>query len=513
MLSFFTILYYIAIALFVGSAIGFGVIYSKVYKNQRGKELKDIISKNMPLLQVFSIIFGISLVFFTTAYYNEPATLTFFSNNGIEPAMRRVVLSHIFAFGLGYTIAQGANVFFFRYFVNAVSDEYKKFLNIAMVTLFIFSGILLLIVGELNGPYLEYPLPNSIYIGLHGIRFINSYAKPEPFYNAGNLDGGFVIAFYAVFILSGALMVFALCDHHIYQHYKYHGLVTTTFFIAFPMGLVGARLWYCILDISANGASSQFVTNPVSILFVWQGGLGIMGGAILGIISGVIQVLVVKYGLKDKRYQNISYLRMVDLIVPTILLAQAVGRFGNFFNGEVHGNEIDISLLNWLPYFIRNNYRFDGASIISDPTKAYLPLATIETITNTIGYFVLYWGLYKGLHQKHKLGACAGGYLIWYGATRAILEPLRFGEYKYDFSYMFSFVMMGAGLLIMIFFAVWQVLREKHLWMYKNRTVVDGNILVSEASNKVIIRNTILTILATLITFGGILILNRVLLG
>ena len=159
------------------------------------------------------------------------------------------------------------------------------------------------------------------------------------------------------------------------------------------MGLVGARLWYVVLDISKLGSASHFVTNPISILYLNEGGLGIMGGAILGIISGVGVMLFLKYIKKNPDYTKMSYLRLADFIVPTILIAQAIGRFGNFFNAEVHGNAIPLSSLDWMPTFMRLNYQFNYANQISDLSMAYLPLSTMETITNLIGYFVIYYGI------------------------------------------------------------------------------------------------------------------------
>lgn len=484
------VMFYSAIVLFLGSAAGLGYTFNRIIKVTRKLELFDIFRKNSGLLGGFSVLLGLSLVFFTVAFFTSGSSLV------ASPKVGDLILSYVSAFYLGLSTGLFACFFFFRFWVTKFDEKTKRFIQWSMAILGASMFVFFILNGVANGSYLAYPLCNAIYIGKHGIAFVNTHVAPAPYFVNGSADGGLTIAFYALFILSGALGVFALCDHLMFKNYGHHGLVTTCFFIAFPMGIVGARLWYCILDITKcaqQGITSIYLSNPIEILKVWNGGLGIMGGAILGIISGVIVMLVYKYGKKDEKYVKINYLRIVDFIVPTILIAQAVGRIGNFFNTEVHGNEIPLESLNWLPYFIRNNYTFDGKTACT-PGMVYLPLSLMESITNLVGYFVLYFLFYKGMHQYHIEGSNTGFYLMWYGATRAIMEPLRFGEYKYDFSYMFSYVMIGAGALLVVFFGVWKYLREHHLLMYKNRTPVDGCLLTIEAPKKVVLRNLIITI-------------------
>ena len=504
------VLYYIAMALFLGFAIAYGVCLYLTIKNKLRLEFNTLIRKNTLVLGAFSLGITLSLVLFTVAFYQDSTTLNLISEEGLALDAGHQFLSYFFIILFGIAMMAFVTSFFYYFFLNNLEEKIRKIFKITMYVSIPLALIFFFAMSEGNAPYLSYPLCNSLYIGQHGIKFINSYAHPEPFYvknDAGKyvLDGGISIAFYAIFILSGALLVLALTDHLIYKYYGKHGLATTCFLVAFPMGLVGARLWYVVLDISKLGNMSHFVQNPISILYLNEGGLGIMGGAILGIISGVGVMLYFKYGKKNPDYTKMSYLRLADFIVPAILIAQAIGRFGNFFNAEVHGNEIPLASLNWLPTFMRLNYQFNYANQIADLTEAYLPLSTMETITNLLGYFIIYFGIVKGLGKYHAPGSGVGWYLVWYGATRAFLEPLRYGEFEYQASVDTAYVMIAGGLAIVLFFIAFKILREKKLWIFKNSTFVDQTLVNEEKTDKELIRNAsilgaILLVMIILIT-------------
>ena len=503
------VIFYIAMALFVLSAIGYGVYLSMTIKDKLRLDIKVLLKKNTLVLQGFSLGIVLSLILFTVAFYQDSTTINYINENNLVLDAGHQFLSYFFLILFGVCAMSFLTAFFYYFFLNNFDEKYRKIFKIIMYSAFPLAIAFFLIMSEGNAPYLTYPLCNSVYIGVHGIKFINSYTHPEPYYVFNNgsysLDGGISIAFYAIFILSGALIVFALCDHLIYKYYGKHGLATTCFLIAFPMGLIGARLWYVVLDISKLGNSSHFIQNPISILYFNEGGLGIMGGAILGIISGVGVMLYFKYLKKNPDYTKMSYLRLADFIVPAILIAQAIGRFGNFFNAEVHGNAIPLSSLSWMPTFMRLNYQFNYATAISDPNMAYLPLSTIETITNLLGYCIIYFGIVKGLGKYHAAGSAVGWYLVWYGATRAFLEPLRYGEFEYEASVQTSYVMIGGGLAIVAFFIAFKILQEKKLWIFKNSTFKDEILVNEEKTNKELIRNAsilggVLLILIILIT-------------
>lgn len=279
-----------------------------------------------------------------------------------------------------------------------------------------------------------------------GINFQKGFVRPDDTASPN-------IAFYALCILSGAVFVYFLSDHLHYKEYGKHGMVESTFFIAFPAGIIGARIAYVI------GNWHEFANKPFWHVFaIWEGGLTILGGAIAGIVVGVLWYMHVN--------KKVSPWRAVDIIVPTILIAQAVGRWGNFFNCEVHGIEMDASYWQWLPRIVLNNARYSSVNGWADPGKIYVPLFLIEAMSNMLGYFLLAHVFGIRLRKFTKPGDLAFGYVAWYGLTRTIMEPLRdkgfnMGSNGY-WSWIWSIVFIAAGiLLIMLNHIIRNVLDKK----------------------------------------------------
>jgi len=163
-----------------------------------------------------------------------------------------------------------------------------------------------------------------------------------------------------------------------------------------------------------------------------------MGGALGGAFVGILYVI-----LKRK---DIQIIRAVDLAVPTILVAQAIGRWGNFFNQEVYGAVGNVDQWMWLPTFIREQMTING--------NFRVPLFFIESMINVTGYLVIRFGIGEGLKKLKRPGDQALMYLVWYGLTRGIMEPLRNPLYNMgnagDWSFIWGWVFFGAGLLAIL---------------------------------------------------------------
>ena len=157
---------------------------------------------------------------------------------------------------------------------------------------------------------------------------------------------------------------------------------------AVPIGVVCARLYYCVFywDLYRD--------NPISMLYIWEGGLAIYGG----IIGGAITVLVLS------RVKKIPPLVMLDNASMGVIIGQCIGRWGNFVNGEAHGGP---TILPW-------GMTIDGGSMVH-PTFFY------ESLWNLIGFILLHFYSKK---RKFK-GEMALLYVAWYGAGRAWIEGLR----------------------------------------------------------------------------------------
>ncbi len=161
-----------------------------------------------------------------------------------------------------------------------------------------------------------------------------------------------------------------------------------------PFAIICARAYYCIFEWK-----EQFASDPISVLYIWNGGLAIYGG----IIGAVIGVAVFCY------FKKIKLPALLDLVLLGFLIGQAIGRWGNFFNREAFGAETEI--------FIRMgllNSR-TGVTTYHHPTFLY------ESLWNTAGFVILHF-----LSKKRQYdGQIALGYVLWYGLGRTFIEGLR----------------------------------------------------------------------------------------
>ena len=158
--------------------------------------------------------------------------------------------------------------------------------------------------------------------------------------------GSFSIKWYAVLILIGAFAAYYVIQKNLTKLGYESSMIDDLFFGSLVSGIVGARLWYVVFyDLQS------YLANPISILMTWQGGMAIHGGLLLG-------ALFAYFFLKRK---GISFMRFADNIVPNILIAQAIGRWGNFMNQEAYGKVVDEAYFNLFPAFIKNTMFIDGA--------------------------------------------------------------------------------------------------------------------------------------------------------
>ena len=289
--------------------------------------------------------------------------------------------------------------------------------------------------------FISYPLPNSI-----------SFSKGFGYPISG--DYGVTIAFYGIVIVSGAVVSYFVGDHHVYAKYGKHGLLDTLFLVAFPLGLVGARLWWCIVLEPGQIFYDDFGSSFLRLIDVRRGGLAIQGGALLGMISGIL------FALKFRKYMNIRWL--VDVCIPTILLAQSIGRWGNFFNQEVYGMTANISSWWFLPKMIQQNM------IIYNQFR--VPLFLIESVINMAGYFIIRYAIGHGLKKFLRQGDQAFLYVSWYGLVRVLLEPLREGftlnlgsseAFGYLQSWITAYTFLAVGILGMVGIRVFEYIRKK----------------------------------------------------
>lgn len=462
------------ILVFTGIAL-YGINFKKKFYDYREEFNLNFLIKNLKYLLIPSIIFIVGTLLIGGGYYtsNVLSELKKVNSDFEFNTVNLVFIFILLLFFDVFLILFLSSMFILLYLVNKrKTDKFKIWLRVTMYVSLICAILLLYGALELSVPNIIYPLANRIIVSKEGIWLLNSQTEQynDLLSKIGNTFK-FEIALYALFIVSGACLVLYICDYKLWSIYGHHGLITTCFFIAFPSGILGARAWYVI------GERDQFAPNPIKIFYIWEGGLAIMGGAVFGIIAGVLVMIV--YKIKNERYKQIDYFLLVDIIVPTILVAQAIGRFGNFFNNEVHGGVVNESLFVWIPSFIRENMKYSSEY----PSKLganeiYLPLFFIEGLVNLTGYFFIEYGI-KNLfginrhlkHNYHADGSCVGWYIMWYGATRAVLEPLRDEKFNMgsdgNFSNISSYYMIGIGAFIILIFIVLKILNEKKIIIYQ----------------------------------------------
>ena len=211
---------------------------------------------------------------------------------------------------------------------------------------------------------------------------------------AGFSIGSFDVRFYGLIIALG--LILAVC--YALRRKDQFGiseddLMDGVLWIA-PFAIVCARLYYCAFEWE------RYADNPISILYIWEGGLAIYG-AVIGAAIGVI--------VHCKLIKKISVLAVLDLVSLGFMIGQMLGRWGNFFNREAHGGVTDSFL------------RMGLINPLTGSGEYYHPTFLYESLWNLVGFILIHF-----LSKKRKFdGQVALYYVAWYGLGRAMIEGLR----------------------------------------------------------------------------------------
>lgn len=213
------------------------------------------------------------------------------------------------------------------------------------------------------------------------------------------IGDGFTIYYYAIIIVFGIICA-AVVAGILFKHRNLPAdWVLDLLLCVLPLGIIGARTFFCLTDPSTSIA--DWFTK------FRDGGLSIIGGVIGGTLGVVLFCLIHK----------LNFLRVADCVVPGVILAQAIGRWGNFANQEVYGPEITNPALQWFPMGV----------FIDDVQEWHYAFFFYESVLNLlifIGLFLLMWKFTKKPH-----GLALSGYLFGYGVVRSIMEPLRDSQF------------------------------------------------------------------------------------
>ena len=194
-----------------------------------------------------------------------------------------------------------------------------------------------------------------------------------------------------------------------------------------PFALLCARLYYCVFEWD------RYAANPISILYVWQGGLAIYGGVIGAIVGAAVFTKIKK----------IKLTAVLDLLMIGFLIGQSIGRWGNFCNREAFGAATD---------------SFFRMGLFNERTGAweyYHPTYLYESLWNAVGFVLLH---FLSKHRKYD-GQIALYYAAWYGLGRAFIEGLRVDSLWWG-PFRVSQVLAAVTCLAAVAVLIWQHFRK-----------------------------------------------------
>ncbi len=225
------------------------------------------------------------------------------------------------------------------------------------------------------------------------------------------------IYLYGVVIALGFLLAIFYVRRRVKEFGTNFDLVTDAILITVPIAIVCARVYYVIFSWDV------YRDNPISALYIWEGGLAIYGG-VIGAILGLI--LFAKF----RKQKLTPYLDMMSL---GLLIGQSVGRWGNFFNREAYGAEITNS------FFLRMGLIDKTTGLV----RYWHPTFLYESVWNLLGLILLHF-----LSKKRKYdGQVFLAYLAWYGLGRVWIEGLR-TDSLYLGSFRVSQLLAGASFAV-----------------------------------------------------------------
>ena len=239
--------------------------------------------------------------------------------------------------------------------------------------------------------------------------------------------GPITIYWYSVTMLLAVLTGIYLSLKESKKHNMYDYISDLIVYVV-VFGIIGARTYYVIFNFD------NYQSNLLDIFKIWEGGIAIYGA----IIGGLLTIIY----MSKKRKESI--IETTDIIVPGLILAQAIGRWGNFFNQEAHGLEVSLEFLKKLklPEFIIEGMYINGSY--------YHPTFLYESIWCIIGFIVLI--IIRKLIKRRK-GILTYSYFIWYGIGRLFIEGLRTDSLylgSFRISQIVSLLLIVIGIILII---------------------------------------------------------------
>jgi len=241
--------------------------------------------------------------------------------------------------------------------------------------------------------------------------------------------GPFTVRWYGLLIVLGALSAAYIATIEARRKKEEPDHAWNLLIWCLIFGILGARVYHVLSSPAgaSRGFNYYFSENPFTTLtifgaavpfptalMIWEGGIGIFGALLGGILAVVI------YTQREK----LNVWRWLDILAPGMLLAQAIGRWGNFFNQELYGPPTNLA---WGILITNPNQRIPPYNDLSQfplDTTLFHPTFLYESVWNVIGFIVLMW-LGRKYAEKLLDGDILTLYLIWYPVGRILTEFLR----------------------------------------------------------------------------------------
>ncbi|MEQ6388811.1 prolipoprotein diacylglyceryl transferase [Bacillaceae bacterium S4-13-58] len=214
--------------------------------------------------------------------------------------------------------------------------------------------------------------------------------------------GPFPIYWYGVIIASGAFLGLWIATREAVRLGLNKDLFVDLLVFAIPIAIISARIYYVAFEWERYKNGSF-----IDMIAIWEGGIAIHGALIGSVITA--------YFFAKKK--DVSFWKIADIAAPSIILGQAIGRWGNFMNQEAHGGVIQQPYLDYhlqiLPDFIMDQMYING--------QYWYPTFLYESIWNFLGFGLLLWLRRKNLFR----GEMFLTYVIWYSFGRFFIEGMR----------------------------------------------------------------------------------------
>jgi len=235
--------------------------------------------------------------------------------------------------------------------------------------------------------------------------------------------GPLTIHYYGLIIATGLMLaVFYCCKRSAQFGLKEDDILDGVLWIT-PFAIICARIYYCVFSWH------EFAADPISVLYIWNGGIAIYGG-VLGAILGMAVLC---------RIKKIKLAAVLDLVLLGFLIGQSIGRWGNFFNREAFGAPTDSFM------------RMGLFNTLTQSWEYYHPTFLYESVWNAIGFVGLHF-----LSKKRKFdGQIALGYAAWYGLGRAMIEGLRMDSLYWG-PFRVSQVLAAISCIAAVSILIWQ---------------------------------------------------------